>query len=452
MQKTISAGAAATDITPPTPQFLYGYPHVERISTGVHDPLLSSALFLSDGQNRVLLIANDVIFISKALAQRVRSRIREKTGIPETSILIAATHTHSGPVTVDYISNTSDPLVPPADRDYLDFLQDRIVEAALNAVKNEQSAQIGLALADSSGIGTNRHHPGGPADPQTPVLLLRSKRNGQNLACLLVCSMHPTVLHEDSTLISADFPGQTRKILQKQVLGADCPLLHFTGPAGNQSPRHVISGTTFAEAERLGGILAAAVTRSLDQMAFFAQAVLASRSHAIDLPRRPIPTLESAHKALQQSIQVFKRIQEQKASPQEIRTAECDIFGAEETLTLARAAEENRLEAIYQSCLPAEIQLVQIGPWNFIAWPGEFFVEYALAVKKQCKNTFVISLANGELQGYIVTPEAVENGYYEAGNALFAPQSGQLFIAETMHLLNTIGDKSPCRGQREQTD
>jgi hypothetical protein len=135
MQKTISAGAAATDITPPTPQFLYGYPHVERISTGVHDPLLSSALFLSDGQNRVLVIANDVIFISKALAQRVRSRIREKTGIPETSILIAATHTHSGPVTVDYISNTSDPLVPPADRDYLDFLQDRIVEAALNAVK-----------------------------------------------------------------------------------------------------------------------------------------------------------------------------------------------------------------------------------------------------------------------------------------------------------------------------
>jgi hypothetical protein len=149
-------------------------------------------------------------------------------------------------------------------------------------------------------------------------------------------------------------------------------------------------------------------------MAFFAQAVLASRSHAIDLPRRPIPTLESAHKALQQSIQVFKRIQEQKASPQEIRTAECDIFGAEETLTLARAAEENRLEAIYQSCLPAEIQLVQIGPWNLFAWPGEFFVEYALAVKKQCKNTFVISLANGELQGYIVTPEAVENGYYEA--------------------------------------
>ena len=39
------AGAAQVDVTPDSPQFLYGYPHCERISTGVHDPLLASALY-----------------------------------------------------------------------------------------------------------------------------------------------------------------------------------------------------------------------------------------------------------------------------------------------------------------------------------------------------------------------------------------------------------------------
>ena len=38
-------GAATADITPANPQFLFGYPHVPRVSTGVHDQLLSSALF-----------------------------------------------------------------------------------------------------------------------------------------------------------------------------------------------------------------------------------------------------------------------------------------------------------------------------------------------------------------------------------------------------------------------
>ena len=37
------------DITPRNSTFLYGYPHVSRLSTGVHDPLLSSSLYLDDG-------------------------------------------------------------------------------------------------------------------------------------------------------------------------------------------------------------------------------------------------------------------------------------------------------------------------------------------------------------------------------------------------------------------
>lgn len=65
-------------------------------------------------------------------------------------------------------------------------------------------------------------------------------------------------------------------------------------------------------------------------------------------------------------------------------------------------------------------------------WPGEFFVEYALEVKSRRPNTFVLTLANGELQGYIVTPEAASRGVYEATNAIFCPSNGQRMVEATL--------------------
>ena len=84
-------------------------------------------------------------------------------------------------------------------------------------------AEVGLAIADGSCVGGNRHDPAGPSDPEVPVLAVRDRDHGTFLAAMVVCSMHPTVLHEDSTLISGDFPAMTRQYLQEHVLGMDCP-------------------------------------------------------------------------------------------------------------------------------------------------------------------------------------------------------------------------------------
>ena len=68
MPDKLNAGAATVDITPKDSQFLFGYPYVERYSTGVHDHLLSSALYLSDGETQAMFIANDIIFVPNELA------------------------------------------------------------------------------------------------------------------------------------------------------------------------------------------------------------------------------------------------------------------------------------------------------------------------------------------------------------------------------------------------
>jgi hypothetical protein len=434
----LSAGAAAREITPRNSQFLFGYPDVPRYSTGVHDPLYSSALYLFDGHTRLLFLANDIIFIPKHLAESIRHRIEAATGIPAGHIMVTATHTHSGPKTVDYVSNSEDQAVPPTDPEYLLFLEDRNVEAGIQAFESAQPARIGLTEADAHGIGTNRRNPTGPADYQVPVMFLRSAGNGKPLALLMLYSMHPTVLQQDSTLISGDFPGMTREYLQKQGPVLSCPVLYLTGPCGNLSPRHTIKNTTCREARRLGYMLGRAVEKTLDQLEFFSEIHLDCHQDFIDLTRRTFPSIEIAEARVQAAAHKLEELRHNHCLRSVVRTAECDFFGARETCTLTKTSAAGQLSKIYNTCLPAEIQIFLIGPWKWIGWPGEIFVEYSLEIKKNVSDAFVISLANGELQGYIVTKEAFQEGGYEASNTLFDPQSGAALVKRTLQLLEKL--------------
>jgi hypothetical protein len=383
----------------------------------------------------MLLIACDLIFVSKGLVARARQRIAAHGVVPAEHILISATHTHSGPVTVDCVSNAADPVVPKADPAYLAKLEETLIETALQACAAAEPAEIALVLADGSGVGTNRRDPAGPRDPQVPVWLLRTGA-GRPLAAMLICSMHPTVLHEDSTLLSGDFPAAARVHIQKHVLHVECPVLYFTGPAGNQSPRHVTQSNTFAEVQRIGATLGRAVEVAAGAAEYHSTLQLACFHTTIDLPRRDMPTLAWAQARRDQAVRRLAQLRAAGASRQDVRTAECDGFGAEETLALVYAAQDGRLAAAAAAVLPAEIQILQLGPWHLVAWPGELFVEYALEIKGRVPGAFVISLANGELQGYIATPEAAAEGGYEASNALFATAGGALLVERTLELLS----------------
>lgn len=428
------AGASVADLTPSGSVFLYGYPHVPRNSTGVHDPLACAALYLRRGAEHALFLANDVICVPRAIGADVRRRIHAETGVPEGAILISATHTHSGPVITNYVSNSADPILPKADPAYLKLLADRMVEAGCAAVRRAEPADVGLAVARAEGVGTNRHDPSGPADPEVPVLVARSIATGKPLGCMVVYGMHPTVLHEDSKLISADFPGFTRRYLRQGALPADCPVIYHNGASGNQSPRHVTKGNTFAEAERLGVKLGEAIAAALPRLQFVPAPTLRHRQRLVPLIPRTFPSVAEASDGLASTRDRYQRLKAEGAPRTAVRTAECDVFGAEETLVLARAESDGRLATAVASSSPAEVQLIEIGPWRFVGWPGEFFVEYALELKARLPGTFVITLANGELQGYVVTADAAARRTYEASNAIFSHENGPRMVAVTVEL------------------
>jgi len=433
----LTAGTARVDITPHEPMFLYGYPHARRLSTGTHDPLFASALCLDDGEIRMLLVAVDVLLLGMETIARCREDIRGATGIPESNILISTTHTHSAPVTAEVLAFSDDPVVPPINQAYLERVHASIVRAAVEATSGGEPAEMAVTATVVTGVGSNRHSPDGPRDPEVGIVAVRTATTKRMVALDVTYAMHPTVLHEDSTLVSSDFPGYTRQYLEDRLPGI--VTVYHTGPSGNQSPRYSVSGQTFDEARRLGDTLGEAIRCALDELpdaAFSGSVTLDAAQVYVQLPGRTFPPVSEAEALLAEARSVYQELVRTGAPHGPTRTAEVSVFGAEERVTLSRAQARGGIAALLDRVGLAPVQVFRLGSALLVGLPGELFVEYGLAIKQALNaKAYVISLANGELQGYIVTPDA---SGYEAGISLFTPEAGALLVEAALALANAL--------------
>src|SRR5207248_6108482 len=72
-----------------------------RLSTGVHDDLHAKAIVIVSGEQRVALVACDLVGIPPAVIEEARELIESGTGIPGANVMISATHSHTGPLIPD---------------------------------------------------------------------------------------------------------------------------------------------------------------------------------------------------------------------------------------------------------------------------------------------------------------------------------------------------------------
>jgi len=434
---SLVAGAAAVDISPPTGVQLAGYPHVERLSTGTHDPLLASIVYLDAGGSSLVVGSLDLLMLDPSVARSLRRALSDDVGVPEDRVFVACTHTHSGPVTTPrLIAGDGAP-----DGEYLASVQEGARRAAREARRTARPAELAWTAATIDGVGCNRHDPDGPRDAEAGVLVVRDASTQSLVALASVYSMHPTVLHEDSTLVSADFPGYARAHLQEAYSG-DCPVLYLMGPSGNQSPRYHVRGQTFAEAERLGRTMGAAVAAAVDGLpddAFARDPVLAGAMTTITLSPRAVPSVEEAERELRARRERFQALRDGGAPHGPVRTAECSVFGGESTVALAKLARDGTLAALVEEHGTPDVQCVRIGEATLAGLPGEFFVEYGLRIKEAARpRTFPVTLVNGHTRGYIVTPEAAREGGYESANSLFSHESGPDIVAKAVELVERL--------------
>ncbi len=317
---TLRAGCAVRDICPSKPMALFGYPHVERISRGVHDPILATALYLDNGQTQLVLISLDILLLEPDEVAVIRQEIARQLSIPEWHVFLHTTHTHSGPISGTILAWSLDPSIPKPDRDYLDHVREQAVAAAVEASnsKNLEPAELAWATGDARGVGGNRLSPDGPTDPEVGILAVRKTADKTMLGMVVNYGVHPTVLHEDSPLISSDFPHYTRVHL-KERFGDGLTVVYQMAPSGNQSPRHFVDGQTFEEAERLGRQLGTAVVdafEKLDATAFTDSPELSGTFREVKLPRREIPSLDESKKLLDEYRATYERL---KNSPDALK-------------------------------------------------------------------------------------------------------------------------------------
>ncbi|HXP61432.1 MAG TPA: hypothetical protein VN829_13125, partial [Dongiaceae bacterium] len=103
--RPLRVGWAVADITPARPVALIGQLY-KRISTGVRDPLTATVLALEtqggDKPEQAILVSCDLLFIQRAIQQRLQEKIRAQLpGFDRAKLFLNATHSHTAPGLVD---------------------------------------------------------------------------------------------------------------------------------------------------------------------------------------------------------------------------------------------------------------------------------------------------------------------------------------------------------------
>lgn len=90
----VKVGFAETVITPPGGRCaLAGY-GPQFWSTGVHDDLYASAVYLEDEETRGMLVSFDLIGLGVDLIASLKEAIKQSAGVDKGNIMFTCTHTH----------------------------------------------------------------------------------------------------------------------------------------------------------------------------------------------------------------------------------------------------------------------------------------------------------------------------------------------------------------------
>lgn len=408
----LKAGVSIIDISPKKGVRLSGYPHAKRENKGVHDPLFASCLYLNNGRAEAVFVGGDLLYFDKKQVKALRERI----GKP---VMFSASHTHSAPRTAVTIPNPEREN-DDVDEGYVNELNEKLYALVTDAIANTFDAKVGTYIGQcgaEQGVGGNRRVKNGICDPSVNVLTVKDA-DEKVRACIVNYTLHPTYLHAENELVSADYPAYIRRFLSFAYPGA--VMLFAQGAAGNQSSRYHRVGQDFEEAARVGTTIGVEVRNCIEKTVFTSKLDIDLRSVEIDLPLREYPTIEQAQKDAQKARADFEAAKQKDYIT--MRNAELYLFGTENKLKSAIMTEKG----FKSNQLPCEIQTAVLGDTAIIGIQGELFVEYALDIKSMglADKTFVFTVTNGALPGYVCTPQAMAQGGYETGTTMLDEQAG----------------------------
>jgi hypothetical protein len=201
---------------PPLGAPMMGYGARTGRAEGRNDSLYARALFVAGDEShaQVLWVQLDLCLLAPSQALDVRRRVAERTGVALECVLVACTHTHSGPETG--LAQILAGVDPP---EWVEPLLGAAVDAAVRSHAAAEPARLGVGRGEVQ-IGRNRRRAGGSHDPSLVVVRVDAVGGGAApLAVLYLHGCHPTVLGHDNLVYSADWPGSASRTIEEALPG-----------------------------------------------------------------------------------------------------------------------------------------------------------------------------------------------------------------------------------------
>ena len=371
MKNDVFLGFAEVDITPSYNVQTVGFDRKDNLSKGVLSKLSAQISVWHSNEEKCCLVTIDHIGFMCKDANRLRDEIGNLLGIPREKIMLCFSHTHSAP-------NVS------LEPDYFHFLCEQVLLGVCEAEKTNApiKAVWGMAKAE---IGINRRDPNGVLDRRVGILKIVDAETGRLRLLVLRVTTHANVLLQDNYLISSDFVGVTRSLLEEKY---GCKVMITQGASGNVKPKY-------------NGSL-----RALDKMAFEIKDAIASCVDALN--PESIEKL-SMFSQIETFYAIVPTLDQAKAISDEAMR-ESNIEGTKWLEEVYRLHNEN----IRQQSTDIEIQYFMLNNGCLCGVANEIMCELAVDLVKACNDEFIYfgGYTNG-CDGYLPTAEEYDKGGYE---------------------------------------
>ena len=434
----LKAGFSRLDVTPPLKSYMSGY-FFARYAEGIDDPIYLNAVAVGDGENTVVMIAADVLMITKVYCDEIRKLISEKTSIDKDNIMICCLHQHTS-IAIRNIGDSASNEIT-RDREYLDFLYRKFSDVAKMAIDDMKEANISVAIEETAEkisfirryimkngkIETNPNdryleveRPYCEADNN--VRIVKFERKEGNDIALINFSTHADVIH--TSRFSADWCGFARKFVEKDLKDVSCILTVGVQGDSNHADFTIPQYKDgYEHSKHMGRVIADAVVKVWDKT----EPIKADKINcAIETVYNRTRT--DGEEKYEEALAI---LEDEKKNPDTTGSRITELGNAARIVRLRNASIYNKIP----------VTVINMGKIGFVGFGGEPFTQYADGVRKNCPDRFIIAscCTNGG-EGYLPTKKAFEEGGYESSSSQFSPDLEESCVALAAKLLKALAE------------
>jgi hypothetical protein len=360
---------------------------------GVHDPVMARALVIESGGRRFAIVKLDMIGINRKVRDDLAA-YAQTLGIQSADLLLAATHTHSGPGANTQMMLWQLIAVDCFHQATYQILLDGTKAALQQAVAQLQPAEIGIDSGTETRVSRNRRNRAGIFDPELGLIKVTTP-GGAPIAAVMNFAVHGTALGASNMLFSADIMGYAERELEARLGGGVA--LYLNGAEGDVTPH----ARGFSGAQQSGTYLAETAEAVWQQT-----------------PTSPRLTMDASLEYVQM--------------PQPVFNSGCfPIPGTSQDICSFLPGFSTAVP-LSPDWLPRELpfQAMRFGDDIIATVPGEPITEVGWAIKTAgqalgYRKVYVAGLTN-DYMGYVATFNQYLAGQYEAQSTVYGPHTDQI--------------------------